>query len=62
MWYTPPNAGDEPILNKHFSRDVIEESKLTEKNPIRYESSKNQTKKRFDDESPLPIMNALRKS
>ena len=47
-----PNAHDEAILNKHFYRDVIEQPKPTEKQPIRDESSVCQTEEPLDDGSP----------
>jgi len=51
--YTAWNAAGKAILNEHFYRDVIEESKPTEKQPTRCESFEHQTEEPFDDDSPL---------
>jgi hypothetical protein len=50
--YTTPNVADDEILNEHFYRDVIEESKSTGKQPTRDESYKCQTEESVDDVSP----------
>jgi len=47
--YTAPNAADEPILNEHFYRDVIEERKP---NPTEKQPSERQMEESLNHESP----------
>jgi len=51
-WYRAPNAADKAIWDEHFYGDVIEEPKLTEKQPTRDGSSEHQKEEPLEDDSP----------
>jgi hypothetical protein len=50
--YTASNAADEAILDEHFYRDVIKDSKPAGKQLTRDESSESQMQEPLDDNSP----------